>query len=680
MEQAKHLLWMLQKKRILHITPSNGIISEYFRDAQWEKPSAITLGGGYLWVADSFLHKVFRYDVNALFSGSIAIGHYGRTSGSLCSPNGLTTQCDDSGEYLYISERDTARISKFTFKGQFVAAFTLPTGTVHEPHKLIFDGDARLYLADAAANAVYVIQVSGQDVRPSLDQSEIDFGCVGVGYHLTESILIRNGSNSSIEVTSMDVVGGNFSIVEEALTPPFTLPPGDEQEILIDFQPAEIGLTAGEFKISLDLISLPYMRARLTGEGMAVEPVSLALVLDRSGSMGQPSGIMSKIERVCNTAELVGDLMRPGSGDQLAAVSFSDNALADFPFETVTEQSIENFKSIVRGITPGGMTSIGSGLQLAAEQINGLEYVGRPVMIVLSDGKENTAPMISDAVIDPETQIFTIGLGLPEYLDSENLINLASVSGGYFQVTDANDHLLPKFFTQILSDLFNYQIAIDPAKKLKKGEIWELPVDITDEDIEIMTVLTCENGDSSFELEYVAPREYVVKNSDIKWISKGNQLLVASVSLRKDKSHISGKWTIRTTCKKAAISTELCVATVLLKSNNQFDWSIAPIRKTTSIKHSQPHGGAGTYRKVFPSIQSSFSVPTGLQQGDSIRVTTKARQPNSKIKFVYGEAILRKPVNQLNKTEGGSKRHRLRQTQRLSTKGGRRISKTNNTT
>ena len=116
------------------------------------------------------------------------------------------------------------------------------------------------------------------------------------------------------------------------------------------------------------------------------------------------------------------------------------------------------------------MTSIGAGLQLGLTELSGTEIAYKEI-ILLTDGIENTPPMIDEIELNQNLlRVFTIGLGLPEFINVEKLQNLSNVSGGYFQVTDGNDDLLPKFFIQILSDVSTHQIVLDPKVEVSSRE------------------------------------------------------------------------------------------------------------------------------------------------------------------------------------------------------------------
>ena len=111
--------------------------------------------------------------------------------------------------------------------------------------------------------------------------------------------------------------------------------------------------------------------------------------------------------------------------------------------------------------------------------------LARRNLIVLTDGMENTAPLIAVVPIPSNTTVYTVGLGLPQFVDVAKLETLATRNGGYFQVTDGDDLLLAKFFVQVFSDVIGQQVAADPPVVFQAGQAQDFEVWVTRGDREL---------------------------------------------------------------------------------------------------------------------------------------------------------------------------------------------------
>ena len=155
--------------------------------------------------------------------------------------------------------------------------------------------------------------------------------------------------------------------------------------------------------------------------------VQVALVLDRSGSMGS-YGYMTAAK---NAAKSFVGLMN--ITDWLAITSFSNYASVNFPFAQITCEEIKNDAiSKINTINAGGTTSIGAGLQAAQNQLYQGNTDETQGMVLLSDGYENRSPYVSQVLptIPAKTDIYTIALGPNS--DQNLLNNIASATGGFY--------------------------------------------------------------------------------------------------------------------------------------------------------------------------------------------------------------------------------------------------------
>jgi surface antigen len=137
-------------------------------------------------------------------------------------------------------------------------------------------------------------------------------------------------------------------------------------------------------------------------------------------------------------------------------------------------------KSEIDSILASGATSIGAGLSLGQQQLT-TRGAGDPIwsMVLLSDGQENTSPMVKDVLPDimkTKTRIYTIGLGSDA--DQSLLNTIALVTGGSYHFSYSGEELT-KIYQDIQSavsglhgiDSINTNIAQGETKR------FSIPID-----------------------------------------------------------------------------------------------------------------------------------------------------------------------------------------------------------
>jgi Ca-activated chloride channel family protein len=159
-------------------------------------------------------------------------------------------------------------------------------------------------------------------------------------------------------------------------------------------------------------------------------PVSLALVIDRSGSMqGQ------KLRDAKLAARLL--VQRLGAEDRLALVHYGSD-VSVFPSEQVTEDARQRMLGFVDAIADEGATNISGGLQAAAQQL--LPYVESfrvSRILLLSDGQP-TEGLVEDTellrLVDTyQHQGMTVsGLGVGEDFNERLMRGMAEQGGGFY--------------------------------------------------------------------------------------------------------------------------------------------------------------------------------------------------------------------------------------------------------
>ena len=237
-------------------------------------------------------------------------------------------------------------------------------------------------------------------------------------------------------------------------------------------------------------------------------------LLDHSGSMSgytSSSQTDTKIEVLRNASDQFVDMLEKAEGHQLGLVGFSTQANTNLGLQDFTLQAAQTAHSQIATLIPTSMTSIGDALQKAVEQF---ETCGKPehrkIVLLVTDGKENTAPMMDDPQLrqklqDLKVKVFVLGLGYGSGIDENKLAALAQETGGDYRVTD-NDLIFRKYFIEILTNAAaGWDVITDPEGSLQRGESANVPVSVS-EDQELITFATYWEGiDQAVELKLISP-------------------------------------------------------------------------------------------------------------------------------------------------------------------------------
>jgi len=264
---------------------------------------------------------------------------------------------------------------------------------------------------------------------------------------------------------------------------------------------------------------LDYFPTATIQQDIATPPAitrDVMLVFDRSGSMSLPgtSGL-TKIEEARAAASLFVQLVRAGTGNRVGVVSFSTTASSpvDFPLADVTAGSKNTLigpspftGGIVGGLTPGGSTTIGGGLNAAYAQLppggpNPLRNV-----LLFTDGLQNTPPMVDPANTSPtDIRIDAIGYGTPASLDGAMLTALATLHHGQYVLADTNLKL-QKFFALAFGNIFEAGLLMDPEFVLAKGQTTATPVPFNVCEEETITIVVgWDIRDAGLQIEVTTP-------------------------------------------------------------------------------------------------------------------------------------------------------------------------------
>lgn len=246
------------------------------------------------------------------------------------------------------------------------------------------------------------------------------------------------------------------------------------------------------------------------------------VVFDRSGSMSEDDGLgRTKIEAARDAVSLFVQLVQAGTGNRVGLVSFSSAASSpvDFAIAPVTGANKNSLiglapyaGGVVGGLTPGGATSIGDGLDKGRLQFPAPGPNPRGILL-LTDGMQNTAPMIDEVEDDlGSIEVNAIGFGNASNLEGDLLSILAGDhSGDYVRAGSGLE--LEKFFTQAFGNIFEAGVLFDPEIDLPANQDGEpIPFPVCGEE-RLTAVVGWDRTDTHLLLEVKSPGGAIVTAS-----------------------------------------------------------------------------------------------------------------------------------------------------------------------
>ncbi len=169
---------------------------------------------------------------------------------------------------------------------------------------------------------------------------------------------------------------------------------------------------------------------RMVGTAGSREPLSIAIVVDRSESM---TG--EKIEQAKLSVERFLSLMEPG--DRASVIAFSDAVMR---LEALTDNT-DLLKHSLAAIQPGGHTALFDAIVDGVASVHGAS--GRKAVIVLTDGIANRGSFDQDRAIETavrdNTSVYVIGLG--KDVRTARLERISGETGGTYFFTPAPEGL-----------------------------------------------------------------------------------------------------------------------------------------------------------------------------------------------------------------------------------------------
>ena len=257
--------------------------------------------------------------------------------------------------------------------------------------------------------------------------------------------------------------------------------------------------------------------------------VDVELVIDRSGSMGDPSGSRVKIETARDAARLFVQLSRADVDDRLGLVRFNNTPEIVSSIQAITSGNQGSIANMIdaSNFSPTGATCIAGGVIVAENDIiNHPRGVVPPqlnkVILVLTDGHDNTAylnpvdgirysllggfqmdasipfipQMTQPLPVPTDMKIYALGIG--DDIDVGRLGQLATSTGGAFLHTrefSGTDYFnLEKHFTQVYMEAVNYAQIEDPVFQIIPGETHQFDFEVLQGDKSAMVVIYDREG------------------------------------------------------------------------------------------------------------------------------------------------------------------------------------------
>lgn len=333
-------------------------------------------------------------------------------------------------------------------------------------------------------------------LTPSIAFTDVPEGIGGTGVTNHRAIVFEVVTCRRLHFTIVSGPTGGFGtpLGTTAEARPAQYTPTGTARLWLSYTSTTAGATAdGTVTVRLDETGETWV-VNINANTVARPRAAVALVLDRSGSMAQDAGDgLTKVQKMREAAGIFIEAMLPGDG--IGLVRFDDTAqrimdVVDVgPLVTGTGRT-DAIDHINGGaFDPAGATSIGAGVLQGRDQLDAAmampPYSVR-AMVVLSDGVENTSPMLSSVTGSINANTFAIGLGLPYNISVDALNTLTQGNQGYLLVTGAltpdQRTRLTKYFLQLLAGITSANVITDPQGVLDPGAEHRIPFQVTEAD------------------------------------------------------------------------------------------------------------------------------------------------------------------------------------------------------
>ena len=247
--------------------------------------------------------------------------------------------------------------------------------------------------------------------------------------------------------------------------------------------------------------------------GLSARPVpapraAVAFVLDRSGSMSDSAGPAgTKYDLLRSSLQVVAAVMR--NDDAIGLVSYDDQVatLTSPPIRQMGTVSPPGAgraavdTAIVSGdLAPRGATAIGLGMIAGAQALQTVQTdTNYPIkaMVVMTDGNQNTGPSVTSPTVTSaiawfSNSVYALGLGDETNVSAPTLGSIARFQLITGNITSNEQRfVLTKYFLQILAQISDSAVIVDPQGELRPGMEHRIPFDVGDSDVSMDVVALC---------------------------------------------------------------------------------------------------------------------------------------------------------------------------------------------
>lgn len=316
--------------------------------------------------------------------------------------------------------------------------------------------------------------------RMHLDSLLLDYHEVELGFAFTKAIVVHNTGDAPLnlnvaDITPLDVDAPQWPTREVGN---ITVAPGGEAIFKDVFEPLATGNYSMQMRVTGNDPTNPEDIVTLSAQAIPPIPIDAVSVMDRSGSMNDSAGTAgNKITVLKQAANLFTDLLAQRSenlpitnADKLGLVEYNNTNSELLHLDVIQGAQVTNAHNAINGLTPGGNTGIGGAIQRAGGMLVSSPADRKHVMVVLTDGEQNVAPMVEDVVPtvrtnDPAIKMYSVGLG--DSFDPVTLQAITNITGGFFPVvgdlSGANIFNLETFYFKIFANAANMQLVVDPT-------------------------------------------------------------------------------------------------------------------------------------------------------------------------------------------------------------------------
>jgi len=179
------------------------------------------------------------------------------------------------------------------------------------------------------------------------------------------------------------------------------------------------------------------------------------LVIDKSGSMALPPTTPPYSYGKISAAKLAAKLYVDSflDMDKIGVIAFNETAWLTMNLQDITDTARTTAKNEIDKTNASGTTSIGGALLMAQNQLSSFGDTGHsPVIILLSDGQENTDPWVSSVrpnILGNGTTVHSIAIGADADQTLLRDLAYATPGGTFHYAEDPTSGDLPNDLTDI---------------------------------------------------------------------------------------------------------------------------------------------------------------------------------------------------------------------------------------